>query len=204
MPDAAGEQRLTQELDEEAIKQVVRERVSPARYEHVLAVADLAGSLAHRWGIDAARARRAALLHDYAREMSERELLEAAASLGVQVTPFERDHPGMLHGPVAARIARRDFGLDPEASAAIAGHTIGRAGMGTFELLLFVADHAAEGRGGDGPPRWREMARSDLVGAAREIMDDIIRRSLKREYAISPALVEARNDLLRRRRGGGW
>jgi len=184
--------------DDGAIQAAVRERVSEERFAHILAVASLAGSLAHDWGIAEDRARRAALLHDYARDMTAPELLHAAGTHGLPVTPFERDHPGLLHGPVAAYVAGRDFGLDPEACAAIASHTVGRAGMETFELLLFVADHAAEGRRGHGPPRWREMARSDLVAVAREITDEIIKRSLKRGYSLSPVLVETRNDLLHR------
>lgn len=198
MPDAGVPPPGGADDFEEAIRATVRERVSPARYQHILAVADLAGLLARHWGIGEGRARRAALLHDYARDMTEHELLRTAEAFGLTVSPFDRQHPGLLHGRIAAHIAQRDFRLDPVAGAAIAGHTTGRVGMGTFELLLFVADHAAEGRRGEGPPRWRELARTDLVAAAREIMDDLIKRSLKRGYAIAPQLAEARNDLLRR------
>ncbi len=200
MPDDSGRRTFHMVTDAGTIQALLRERVSAERYAHILAVASLAATLSRDWGIDEDRARRAALLHDFAREMTELDLLQAAIDGGLPVTTFERDHPGLLHGPVAAYVAAREFGLDPEACAAIAVHTVGRAGMQTFDLLLFVADHAAEGRRGDGPPRWREMARSNLVDTAREIMDDVIKRSVKRGYAIAPVLVEARNDLLHRQR----
>src|SRR5205807_399803 len=53
--------------------------VSPRRFWHCKQVADLAASLAERWGLDADGARRAGLLHDYSRDQRKEWLAMAAA-----------------------------------------------------------------------------------------------------------------------------
>jgi len=186
---------------EEDIARTVERAVSARRFRHIRAVADLAGALASAHGRDAEQARRAALLHDYARERSLTQLLRDAEELRLPISDYERRNPGYLHGPLAAALAAREFDLDPESCAAIAGHTTGREGMGELELILFVADHAAEGRKGPNADRWRHEARADLELVAREMMDAQLVDSVREGWSIHPHLVEARNDLLDRLAG---
>jgi hypothetical protein len=68
MKDHAKTHRLLEEADAFA-----RSRLSKARYEHTLRVADTAENLALAHGLDADRARLAALLHDAAREMGSNQ-----------------------------------------------------------------------------------------------------------------------------------
>src|SRR5215211_8815190 len=91
-----------------------RERLSEKRYGHTLRVADTAESLARVHGLDPARARLAALLHDAARETEPEEFLRLAGEWGLSVGELERESPKLLHGPVAAELARRELGVEDE------------------------------------------------------------------------------------------
>ena len=91
-----------------------RSRLSERRYEHTLRVADTAQRLALAHDLDADRARLAALLHDAARETGPEEYLKLADQWHLQVGDPERQSPKLLHGPVAAELARRELGIDDE------------------------------------------------------------------------------------------
>ena len=118
-----------------------RERLSAKRYGHTLRVADTAEDLARVHGLDRGRARLAALLHDAAREMPSEEFLGLADSWNLPVGQPERESPKLLHGPVAAELARRELGVDDgDVLEAIRVHTVGQPGMDPLALVLFVAD----------------------------------------------------------------
>jgi predicted HD superfamily hydrolase involved in NAD metabolism len=53
----------------------------------------------------------------------------------------------VLHGPVGAWLAKKDFNVtDEEVLSAIRSHTTGRENMTLFEMAVFVADAIEEGR----------------------------------------------------------
>ena len=118
-----------------------RSRLSDARYEHTLRVADTAEDLALVHDLDADRARLAALLHDAAREIGPDESLTLADKWNVNVGESERQSPKLLHGPVAAELARRELGIDDEeVLEAVRAHTTGKPEMGPLAHVLYVAD----------------------------------------------------------------
>ena len=74
----------------------------------------------------------------------------------------------MLHGPVGAYVAKKQFGIkDEEILNAIRNHTIGRPGMSPMELCIFVADATELGREDyPGLQQIRRLARESLPAAA--------------------------------------
>ena len=109
-----------------------RSRLSEKRYGHTLRVADTAADLARVHGLDEDRARPAALLHDAARETGPEEFLRLAGEWELSVGEPERQSPKLLHGPVAAELARRELGVeDEEVLEAVRAHTTGKARDGT-------------------------------------------------------------------------
>jgi predicted HD superfamily hydrolase involved in NAD metabolism len=146
MKDHANTHTLLDEADAFA-----RSRLSKARYEHTLRVADTAENLALAHGLDADRVRLAALLHDAAREMGSEEFLKLADSWNLQVGDPERQSPKLLHGPVAAGLARRELGIDDgEVLEAVIAHNEARgkathpASRKTLDRL--EADRTAQSR----------------------------------------------------------
>jgi predicted HD superfamily hydrolase involved in NAD metabolism len=191
-PVSGGDER-----DEAAIIRRLEELVSPKRLLHCQRVADLAQSLALRWGLDPRLARRAGLLHDACRRprpewdaLAERE--------GLTLPDWAVGEKGFLHGPLAAILAREEFGLPEDWCRAIAGHTTGGPGMTLEEMVLFVADHAAVGREEPQAGGWRELAHRDLRQAALEQLSARLGDLLVTGSALWVPTVLARNDLLLR------
>lgn len=168
-----------------------RERLSAKRYGHTLRVAQTAEDLARAHGVEPERARLAALLHDAARERSSEEFLGLAEDLGLGVGEPERESPKLLHGPVAAELARRELGVeDGEILDAVREHTTGRPGMGPLSLVLYVADKIEPARDYPSVENLRRMARQDLRAAAAESLRRSIAHNEERGRPTHPASIE--------------
>lgn len=165
-----------------------RERLSAKRYGHTLRVAETAEDLARAHGLDPGRARLAALLHDAARELSPEEFLGLADDWNLPVGEAERENPKLLHGPVAAELARRELGVgDGEVLDAVREHTTGRPGMGPLSLVLYVADKIEPARDYPSVENLRRLAREDLRGAAAESLRRSIAHNEERGRPTHPA-----------------
>jgi predicted HD superfamily hydrolase involved in NAD metabolism len=168
-----------------------RERLSAKRYGHTVRVARTAEDLARLHGLDPARARLAALLHDAARELPAEEFLELAADLGVPVGEPERESPKLLHGPVAAELVMRELGIeDDEVLDAVREHTTGRPGMDQLSLALFVADKVEPARDYPSVENLRRLAARDLRAAAAESLRRTIAHNEERGRPTHPASIE--------------
>lgn len=161
---------MNAELLEEA-NTLTRSRLSDKRYNHVLGVANTAEELARAHGLSPQKTRLAALLHDATREVSPEELLESARGYGLEPDDFTKERPMLLHGPVAAEVARRELGVkDPEVLEAVRVHTTGAPGVGPLTLAVYVADKIEPGRDYPSVGKLRELAREDLREAAKAIL----------------------------------
>jgi predicted HD superfamily hydrolase involved in NAD metabolism len=165
-----------------------RSRLSERRYQHTLRVAETAESLALAHDLEADRARLSALLHDAARETGPEEYLKLADEWQLQVGDPERLSPKLLHGPVAAELARRELGIDDEEILeAVRAHTTGSPGMGPLALVLYVADKIEPARDYPSVGRLRTLAREDLRRAAEESLQRTIAHNEGRGKATHPA-----------------
>jgi predicted HD superfamily hydrolase involved in NAD metabolism len=165
-----------------------RSRLSERRYEHTLRVADTAESLALAHDLEADRARLSALLHDAAREKEPEEFLKLADEWHLQVGDPERQSPKLLHGPVAAELARRELDIDDEeVLEAVRAHTTGSPEMGPLALVLYVADKIEPARDYPSVGRLRTLAREDLRRAAEESLRRTIAHNEERGKATHPA-----------------
>lgn len=169
-----------------------RDRISGKRYAHTLRVADTAERLAKVHGLDAARTRLAALLHDTAREMEKEEFLRLAAEWSLPVGEFERESPKLLHGPVAAEMARRELGVeDEEVLEAVRIHTVGEPGMSPLALAVYVADKIEPARDHPSVDFVRDLAERDLHEAAAEAIRRGQEYNEQKGKTTHPASIEA-------------
>jgi predicted HD superfamily hydrolase involved in NAD metabolism len=151
-----------------SIVALVAERVSPERFQHILRVEALAVQLAHFWNVPEDQALLAALLHDVTRDVPEPVLADMAANTDdplareMSLTPARV----VLHAPVAALVARRDFGVtDPDVLRAIALHTTGDPVMSPLAMIIFLADYCESGRRFPGVDDVRVLLHKNLIGA---------------------------------------
>jgi predicted HD superfamily hydrolase involved in NAD metabolism len=171
----------------DAARSYARERLSDKRYAHTLRVAETAERLAGLHDLDPKKARLAAFLHDAAREMGKDELLRIAGEEGIDVGELEREQPILLHGPVAANLARRELGVkDGEVLEAVRAHTTGEPGVGALALALFVADKIEPDRDQAGVEGLRKLALDDLRQAATVALDGSISHNERRGKQTHP------------------
>jgi predicted HD superfamily hydrolase involved in NAD metabolism len=172
--------------------------LSPHRYKHALGAAELAKELAPKYNLNPAKAYLAGLLHDYARDFDDEQLLLWGQQAGLIRFKVENQMPMLLHGPVGAWMVARDFGInDLEVLDAIAYHTTGRPAMKSLEQLIYIVDVIEPGR----QFPWVEELRQEFIN---EICLDkstelFLARSLiyniKKGMVIHPLTVEAINWL---------
>jgi nicotinate-nucleotide adenylyltransferase len=144
----------------------LRSRLKPGRFEHTIGVAETAAELARLNGLAAGKAYIAGLIHDCAKNLTESEMLEAAARAGADAD--ELRCPQVLHAPVGALVAQERYGVnDPEVLSAVRRHTIGGAEMSLLDMIVYVADFVEPGRRPfPGLDAIRNMARADVRRAA--------------------------------------
>lgn len=165
-----------------------RARLSEKRYGHTLRVADTAEHLAAIHDLDTDKVRLAALLHDAARGTEPEELLRLAGTWELPADEFERENPKLLHGPVAAEMARRELGIeDEEVLDAIRFHTTGEPGMGPLALALYVADKIEPARDYPSVDRLRRLASESLEEAAAEALRTAVAYNEQRGRRTHPA-----------------
>jgi predicted HD superfamily hydrolase involved in NAD metabolism len=171
---------------------LARSRLSEGRYGHTMRVADTAADLARVHGLDEDRTRLSALIHDAARETGPEEFLRLAQEWDLPVGEQERQSPKLLHGPVAAELARRELGVeDEEILEAVRAHTTGKPGMGPLALALYVADKIEPARDYPSVERLRRLAREDLHAAATESLRRAIAHNEERGKDVHPSSREA-------------
>jgi predicted HD superfamily hydrolase involved in NAD metabolism len=153
----------------ENAREMARSRLSEKRYGHTLRVADTAAELARIHDLDEDRARLSALIHDAAREVEPGEFLRLAEEWSLLVGEPERQSPKLLHGTVAAELAKRELGVGDEGVLeAVRTHTTARPGMEPLALVLYVADKIEPARDYPSVERLRRLAKEDLRVAATE------------------------------------
>lgn len=172
--------------------------LSPGRFRHTMGVVDWAERLAERYGIHRGQVRIAALLHDCAKKMSNKELLERAVQAGIAVDRELKEQPSLLHGPVGAVIAREEYGIDdPQILQAISYHTLGSDNMTTLDKLIFLADMVEVNRRYPGVEELRVLTLEDLDRAMVAALDQTIRYLLDCRAIIHPQTISTRNNILR-------
>ena len=136
-------------------------------------VARSADLLAQAHGVDPARARLAAMLHDLARLYSASELLKECERREMPIDDFERRNPIVLHAPLGAELAREQFGVDdPQVLSAIAKHTLGAPEMSTLDCVIYLADALEPGREYENRPAIWDLAKRDLRAAMSATIED--------------------------------
>lgn len=129
-------------MELEQIKGSIKMLLKPSRYLHSIGVEEVASDLAAIYGYDIEKAGMAGILHDCAKYLTDKELLEECDRYRLPVTEVERERPFLLHAKVGAFYARVKYGIeDDEVLDSITYHTTGRPAMTLLEKIIFAADY---------------------------------------------------------------
>ncbi len=141
--------------------EAVKARLGPAAAGHSVRVADVAASLAVRYGADPAKAKLAGLLHDWDREIPNERLLALAHDSSLEVASADVSAPHLLHArTAAARLPEALPGLSDDVLRAVAHHTVGSIDMSDLDMIIYIADMIEPGREYLGIPALRDAAAS--------------------------------------------
>lgn len=182
----------------EGIKKRLQQMISADRYTHSLGVAEAASRLAQLYGASVEKARIAGLVHDCGKSESKNILLNRVLEFGIVMDEIEQVETHLLHGPVSAKLAQREFGInDEDMLSAIRYHTTGRVWMSLLEKIVYLADYVEPGRCFPGVDGLRRIAYRDLDAALLRAMELTLIHIIERGLMIHPRTVAARNWLVR-------
>lgn len=185
----------------EEFKNRLKDGMSERRYLHSLGVADEAKRLALLYGADEGKAYLAGLLHDCAKEIKNQA--EKCDELGIRIDDMMRQNTGLIHGPLGAAVAKRDFGVsDEEILSAIRWHTLGRAGMTLLEKIVYIADYTEKNRVYEGVEELRKAVDADLDDAILLSIERHLKVLEKRGAAVHPNTILLRDDIILNRAKG--
>ncbi|NEP58575.1 MAG: HD domain-containing protein [Symploca sp. SIO2G7] len=183
------------------------DNVPASRLQHILGVEQMAAELAEYHYLDVAKAAQAGLMHDLAKYFKPNRLLQMARTecqsegwktsptLRIEIDPLCEANPYLLHADVSAIVARDEFGIqDEEVLAAIANHTLGRPGMSSLSILVFLADSLEPNRG-DTPElaALRLLCRQNLYQAVWRTCDYGLSFLLNSRRFVHPRTILTRN-----------
>lgn len=164
-------------MDIENIKNKLAKKLDKHRYEHTLAVAYTAASLAMSYGLDVEEAFLAGLLHDCAKCISDEKKLAKCEKFNISVSEAESRAPYLLHGKLGAYYAEHKYGVsNPDILNSIIWHTTGHPKMSRLELVIFIADYIEPGRTkANRLKQIRSTAFADLEECAYMILEDTVK-----------------------------
>ncbi|MGE5580681.1 MAG: bis(5'-nucleosyl)-tetraphosphatase (symmetrical) YqeK [Bacillota bacterium] len=176
---------------------IARRYLSGRRLLHTEGTVRAALALAGAFGADPQKAAVAAVLHDIVRDETPAELVRLARAKGIMVRTEDEKSPVLLHGRVAAVIAREQGVTDPCILAAVESHVTGRAGWTGLEQTLYLADKIEETRDYPGVQELRELAgRGRVREALKEALKNAIKHSLDaRSSFVDPETVVVFNEV---------
>ena len=137
---------MTGDVKLDALREKVKNRLSEKRFLHTLGVERLAKTLGELVLPElVSELCSAALLHDIAKELSDKEQLSL---IGDALVGDDFDTPAVYHALAAPAIIKRDF---PEYAtenilSAVKNHTTGAPDMTIFDRIIFLSDFAEDGR----------------------------------------------------------
>lgn len=184
----------------EEIKYILKGRLTFERYRHSLGVMSTASLLAARFGADQKKAELAGLVHDCARDIPNDIQLKMADEFGILLDEIEKLEPELIHGPLGAAIACKEFDIDDEVYRAIAIHSTGDACMTLLDKVVFLADYVEPGRCFPGVEAIREKSIRDLDEAILSAFASTIKHVVEKGRFLHPKTVSARNFLLVQKR----
>lgn len=180
------------------LKEKISLMLSRERMQHTLGVQKVAIELAAQYDIDAYKAEIAALLHDCAKDIPESELLSKCNEYGVELDDISLLEPELIHAPLGAKMAQRDFKIqDEEILKAIECHTTGCIGMSKLDKIIFLADLIEPGRDFPGVSDIRRKAFENLDEAVVMAMDNKIGYVLTQKKLLHLNTIYARNYIVK-------
>lgn len=175
----------------------LKNSLSSEKFTHSLNVMKETVELAEHYQVDRDLAVVAGLLHDCAKCIPNEEMLRLCSEFNILTDEITSRHPELLHGPVGAAIAKRDYGVtDDRILQSIEVHTTGTINMTMLQKIVFIADLIEPDRSYKGVEKIREKVLVDLDDALILAIDSTICFTVKKGVLIHPDTIKTRNYIM--------
>ena len=178
------------------MKEKLKTRLTPKRFEHSLGVSAMAIRLARTYSVDTSKAGLAGLLHDWDKSYDDAGIKLRARELGVSVNQeVFNTMPRLLHGETAAAALHRDYPeIDADVLQAIKRHTAGSCAMSELDMIVYIADAIELTR----PYPEMDALRAQIGKVSLEKLflktyKQVFMHLIQKEYAIHPDTVQVWN-----------
>ncbi len=194
---AKGLYGAEKQFDKESILEVLKNRLNPKRFAHVLGVAQTAVKYAKLYGADVEKAEIAGLLHDCTKDYPYEIQLKLLKTYAVNARPEDKKEP-IIHSVTAPISAKYDFGIeDEEILNSLRYHTTGHAKMSLLDKIIYVADFTEPTRNYSDVDFYREKAEKDIDEALFLGMKWIIRDKIDNDRFLHPDSIKMFNSMLK-------
>ena len=133
----------TDEFYNERLEEL-KERVDEKRYVHTLGVVEMSQKLCEAYDVDYKKARLAAVLHDWDKCYTDKEMKERIYVVGADaLLPKEviDKMPKLLHGATAAFALGYEFpNIPSDVLRAVINHTTASTHMSDLDMVIYIAD----------------------------------------------------------------
>ena len=181
----------------EEAKILVKETLSEKRYNHSICVMERCAEYAKDLNVDVEKAKLMGILHDIAKEMSSEEKIQYCLDNNIEIEDIERVHITLLHGKIAAHMAKEKYGLDDELVSAIKYHTTRKENMSIWEKILYVADTTSADRKYSNTEYFYNLSKENFEKALIEILIMTIKDRLEEKKMIHIDSINALNYLIK-------
>lgn len=169
------------------IEKYAKETIKPSRYEHSVRVANMCVLLCKHYGLDEQKGYLVGIGHDICKYLSEEEMLETAARYNQEITSYEKENYGLLHGRAAAVLLKEKFLIDDaDILDAVASHVCGRIDMCDLAKVLFISDKAEPNRPHSTDEYRENLLKLSLNGIMYKVLSDSNEHLRKKGYVIYP------------------
>ncbi|SJZ46176.1 putative HD superfamily hydrolase of NAD metabolism [Pilibacter termitis] len=177
---------------EELLKRV-NSVMSEKRFRHVLGVEKAAFHLAEKYGEELEKTSIAALVHDYAKEKSDDEMIALIRESAIdnKILPFGNN---IWHGIAGVEVITRELAIDnEEILQAVRVHTTASSQMSLLDKIIFVADYIEENRTFPLVEEARKIAEENLDFAVKFELIHTLEHLIAQNAKIYPQTIEAYN-----------
>jgi len=176
------------------ITKQLKSMISPSRFNHSVRVAEEARKLAVHFGEDPEKSYIAGLLHDSARALSCKEMIQYLPPFFL---PIGYSIPAIFHAFAGPRFIASQFDInDYSILRAVCWHATACEDMSNFDKILFVADLSESGRRFKESDTIREALQRGLQAAFIKAIEMKVNYLLATKKIIYPASMEAWNKII--------
>lgn len=177
-------------------KELLKNRLTPKRYNHSLCVADEAVRLAEKYGGDVEKAYLAGLLHDITKNATPQEHLHIFEEFGIMLNSVEKNAEKLWHAISGSAFIEHKLNVcDSEIITAVRFHTTARKGMTLLEKLLYLADFTSADRDYDDVDIMRQKVDISIQSALEYALSYTINDLVSQNKPLHIDTVEAYNEI---------